>query len=120
MEYLIIVLKLIVSLSIFNVWLLRKGQSSQWRGGGASSLEEEFANYGLSKTTMILVGIVKCTLALGLLLSIVYAELELYSALGIVIMMAIAIAMHIKIGDPIKKSFPALLFLILSGIIVLI
>ncbi|TVZ51439.1 DoxX family protein [Dokdonia sp. Hel_I_53] len=120
MEYIIIVIKLIVGLSILNVWLLRNGKSSQWRGGGASSLEEEFSRYGLSKTTMILVGIVKCTLAIGLLLSIFYPELEFYSALGIVLMMAVAIAMHVKISDPIKKSFPALLFLILSAVIVLI
>lgn len=120
MEYVSIILKLIVGLSILNVWLLRKEQSSQWRGGNASSLKEEFQNYGLSESTMKLVGIVKCLLALGLLVSIFVPVLELYSAMGIALMMAGAIIMHVKIGDAIKKSFPAFLFLAISVVLIFI
>lgn len=120
MDYLSIILKLIVGLSILNVWLLRKGQSSPWRGGNASSLKEEFQHYGLSESTMKLVGTVKCLLALGLIVSIFVPILELYTALGIALMMAGAIIMHVKVGDAIKKSFPAFLFLAISVVIVLI
>lgn len=120
MEYLSIVLKCVVGLSILNVWLLRKGQASQWRGGNASSLKEEFQHYGLSETVMNVVGTIKCLLAAALLISIFVKELELYSALGIAIMMVGAIAMHIKVGDALKKSFPAFLFLALSVLIILI
>lgn len=117
MEYIIIALKLVVGLSILNVWLLNRNNASQWRGGGANSMEQEFANYGLSKSVMIAVGVIKCLLAVALLVSIVYYPLEYYAALGIALMMAGAIIMHIKIGDPLKKSFPAILFLLLSLII---
>lgn len=120
MEYVSILLKLVVGLSILNVWLLRKEQSSQWRGGSASSLKEEFEHYGLSETTMKVVGTVKCLLAVALLASIFLPILEVYSALGIAAMMAGAIIMHLKVGDDIKKSFPALLFLAISVLIVLI
>ncbi|TVZ23048.1 DoxX-like protein [Dokdonia sp. Hel_I_63] len=120
MEYLSIVLKCIVGLSILNVWLLRKGQSSPWRGGNANSLKEEFAHYGLSETAMKAVGTIKCLLAVGLLVSIFVPVLEFYSALGIAVMMVGAIAMHLKVGDVLKKSFPAFLFLALSVLIILI
>jgi len=120
MDYLSIVLKCIVGLSILNVWLLRKGQSSPWRGGDANSLKEEFAHYGLSENTMKAVGTIKCLLAVALIASIFFTFLELYSALGIAIMMVGAIGMHLKIGDSLKKSFPAFLFLILSSLIILI
>lgn len=120
MDYLSIVLKCIVGLSILNVWLLRKGQSTPWRGGNATSLKEEFMHYGLSESTMKMVGTVKCLLAVALLVSIFLPILEMYSALGIAIMMLGAIGMHLKVGDPIKKSFPAFLFLALSIIIVII
>lgn len=120
MEYVIIALKLIVGLSILNVWLLNKNNASQWRGGDANSMEEEFANYGLSKRTMIAVGAIKCVLSIALLISILYKPLEFYSALGIALMMVGAVFMHIKIADPIKKSFPAILFLLLSLIIAFI
>lgn len=120
MDYLSIILKCIVGLSILNVWLLRTGTSSQWRGGNASTLKEEFAHYGLSESTMKIVGTIKCLLAVGLLVSIFYSPLEFYSALGIAIMMAGAISMHLKVGDALKKSFPALLFLAISVLIILI
>ncbi len=120
MEYVSIILKCIVGLSILNVWLLRKGQSSPWRGGNADSLKQEFQHYGLSETAMNVVGTIKCLLALGLLASIFLPVLEFYSALGIAIMMAGAIGMHLKVGDALKKSFPAFLFLVLSILIILI
>ncbi len=120
MDYLSIILKCIVGLSILNVWLLRTGKSSQWRGGNANNLKQEFANYGLSETTMKIVGTIKCLLAIALLVSIFYPVLEFYSALGIAIMMAGAIMMHLKIGDELKKSFPAFLFLAISVLIILI
>lgn len=117
MEYFIIALKLLVGLSILNVWLLNRNNVSQWRGGDADSMEEEFAHYGLSKNIMIAVGAIKCLLAIALLISIAYIDLELYAALGIAIMMAAAVGMHLKIADPLKKSFPAISFLILSLLI---
>ena len=47
MEYFRIALQLIVAVGILNVWLLRSGRATPFRGGDARSLREEFAAYGL-------------------------------------------------------------------------
>lgn len=114
MEYLIIALKLIVGLSILNVWLFRSGKQTQWRGGDAGNLEEEFKAYGLPVWFMWTVGGLKVLLAVGLLASIYYTVLEPYAAYGIAFLMLGAVSMHIKVKDPLKKSFPAFTFLVLS------
>jgi hypothetical protein len=120
MEYVIIAIKAIVGLSILNVWLLRGSKSTQWRGGDASSLREEFEAYGLPAWFMYTVGTLKVILAVLLLASIFYPGLEAIAAYGIAILMLGAVSMHVKIGDPIKKSFPAFTFLVLSLIIALV
>ncbi len=117
MEYVIIFLKCVVSLSILNVWLLRFNKSTPWRGGDAKSLVDEFHAYGLSTGFAYAIGTIKVGLALLLLVSIFLEPLTMYAAGGILFTMAGAIAMHLKIKDPIKKSMPAFIFLTLSAII---
>jgi len=112
MEYLIIALKLIVGLSILNVWLLRAKKPTEWRGGNASNITEEFEAYGLPTWFMFLIGVVKSVLAVLLIASIQFPGLEYPAAVGIAVLMAGAVIMHFKIGDPPKKSFPAGIFLI--------
>ncbi|MEQ8908657.1 MAG: DoxX family protein [Vicingaceae bacterium] len=119
MDYLLIAIKLIVGLSILNVWLLRPSKSSPWRGGDANNMKEEFAAYNLPENFMQIIGTVKVALAVGFIASIWFEKLELYCGLGIAALMLGAVAMHIKIKDPLKKSVPALSFLILSLIVVL-
>lgn len=114
MEYLIISFKVIVGLSILNVWLLRSGKNTQWRGGNAGNLEEEFKAYGLPVWFMWSVGGLKVLLAVALLTSIAYPVMEIYAAYGIAFLMLGAVSMHIKVKDPLKKSFPAFTFLVLS------
>jgi hypothetical protein len=120
MDYLEILIKLVVGLSILNVWLLRSGKATQWRGGDAKNITEEFAAYGLSKTFMIILGTVKVGLAILLIISIWFSSLEIFASYGIAALMAGAVSMHFKVGDPPKKSLPAFTFLILSLIIALI
>jgi high-affinity Fe2+/Pb2+ permease len=117
LEYLIIAIKVVVGLSILNVWLLRSNKKTQWRGGEAGNLEEEFKAYGLPVWFMWTIGGLKIAFAVGLLASIFltgYPALETYSAFGIAILMLGAVSMHIKVKDPLKKSFPAFTFLVLS------
>lgn len=115
-----IIIKLGVGLSILNVWLINRDKSTPWRGGNANSMQEEFAAYGFSKNMMIIVGTLKCLFAVLLLISIAFPVTEYTGAIGIALMMAGAIAMHLKINDPIKKSIPAAIFLILSLVILYI
>jgi hypothetical protein len=114
MDYLEIAIKAFILISILNVWFIRTGKPTQWRGGEASSLKEEFTNYGLPIWFMYLIGFLKVGSAAVLFISIWKPELELYGAAGIAILMAGAIAMHIRISDPLKRSFPAFSFLILA------
>lgn len=120
MEYLEIAIKLIVGLSVLNVWLLRANKATPWRGGTAKSLKQEFEAYGLSENVMKLVGAIKILLSLLILISIFYSPTEQIGAIGMAIMMVGAIFMHLKISDPLKRSFPALSFLILSIVILII
>lgn len=120
MEYLFIAIKLIVGLSILNVWLVRSKKATEWRGGNANNIVEEFKAYGLPVWFMWAIGSAKVALAALLLVSIFYPQVEAFAAYGIAFLMFGAVSMHIKIGDPIKKSFPAFSFLILSLIIAIL
>jgi hypothetical protein len=113
-----IIIKVAVGLSILNVWLLNRNKSTPWRAKNADNMSEEFAAYGLSTTIMIIIGTLKCLFAVLLMVSIFYPGVEWVGAAGIAILMAGAISMHFKIGDPIKKSLPAAIFLILSILVI--
>ncbi|WP_424961025.1 DoxX family protein [Ekhidna sp.] len=119
MNYLEIIIKLIIGLSILNVWLLRSGKSTQYRGGGAKNIKEEFAVYGLPSWFMMVIGAAKIGLSILLIASIWYPVVESVSAIGIALLMVGAVGMHFKVGDPVKKALPASLFLILSVIVYL-
>ena len=76
-------------------------------------LKEEFKVYGLPDWSFYVIGFLKITLSIGLIASIWLPEFLQPSALGLAFLLVGSIAMHIKIKDPIKKSFPALLFLLM-------
>ncbi len=118
MEYLIIAIKIIIFVSIINVWFIRFNKSTSWRGGNASSMKEEFKNYGLSESMMYIVGGLKVLSAFALLVSIWVPSLTLPAAGLMALLMAGAISMHIKINDPMRSSFPAFSFLVLSLVLI--
>ncbi|MGJ8684225.1 MAG: DoxX family protein [Nonlabens sp.] len=119
MEYVIIALKLIVGLSLLNVWLVQFNKPSKWRGGNAQNMIEEFHAYGLSKQMCYVVGFIKVSLSLLLLASLYFLVLEDYAAVGLALMLAGSISMHLRIKDPLFKSFPAALFLVMCLMIYL-
>ena len=114
MNYITMALQCIVAFSILNVWLVQKNKSTQWRGGNAKTIIEEFKVYGLPVWMCYVVGILKVLLAVGLLAAIWCPELKEPSALGLALLLLGSIAMHLKIKDPLKKSLPAFLFLVMS------
>ncbi len=117
MDYILIGAKVIIFISIINVWFFRFNKQTLFRGGDASSMKAEFAAYGLSETMMYLVGALKVLSALGLLLSIWVPQLAIPAATIMAILMLGAIFMHFKISDPLTKSLPAFIFLLLSLLI---
>ncbi|MDO6601811.1 DoxX family protein [Arenibacter palladensis] len=117
--YFIVAAKIIIFISIINVWFIRFNKPTPWRGGESKSMKEEFETYRLSPAIMYIVGTIKVTLAVLLLVSIWIKDLSTPAAGAMGIFMLGAIAMHFKADDPSIKSFPALILFLLSvGIVV--
>jgi hypothetical protein len=100
------ILSVVVGLTVINVWLFRSNRSTSYRGGDAASLLEEFQVYGLEDYFLI-IGIIKVSLAIMLLLSLYFKKLSFFASSGIGIMMLVAVYMHINVGDELIKSMPA-------------
>ena len=117
MNYVIIALQVIVGISILNVWLVQNKKPTRWRGGDAKTILEEFQVYGLPKWMCYLVGTLKVVLAIALIADIWYSILKQPAAIGLAALLLGSVAMHVKINDPLIKSFPALLFLTMCLVI---
>ena len=113
-DYIIILLKAVVGLSILNVWLIQSKKPTKWRGGDAKTIFEEFEVYGLSRSFCYVIGFLKVTLALILLASIQFESLTLIGSLGLALLLVGSIIMHFKVKDELFKSFPAFLFILMN------
>ncbi len=112
-----IVFQIIVALGLLNVWLLRFNKSTEYRGKNAKNLKEEFAAYGLPDWFVYLIGALKIGSALALLAGVWFPALVLPAATLVALLMIGALAMHFKVGDPLMKSMPAGLMLVMSALI---
>jgi uncharacterized membrane protein YphA (DoxX/SURF4 family) len=119
MTYIEIIVQVTIALGIYNVWLLRFGKATSWRGGTAQNMKEEFAAYGLPPTGMYVVGFFKLTFATMLLIGIALPSFVPPAALGMTLLMVGAIVMHVKVSDPLKRSLPAAMMLGLSLVVLL-
>lgn len=117
-KQLVSLFQVVVGLSVMRVWTINFNKSTPWRGGGARNMKEEFTAYGLPMWMVYFVGILKVIFSIGLIAGLWIPELISFSASGIAIFMFFAILMHVKIKDPIKKSIPALTFMVLSLLII--
>jgi len=96
------------ALWIMNVWFNRFNKDTGYRGGDATNMKEEFAEYGLSETTMYAVGAAKVGLAGAMLVGHAAPRVVRPASIGLAALMLGAIGMHIKVGDPVKRYLPAL------------
>ena len=113
----IMILQLIISIGLINVWLLRFNKATEYRGGNAKNMIEEFMAYGLPEWSMYLVGFLKVAIAIMLIVSIWIEELLFYNLIVLAALMIAAVFMHVKVKDPIKKSYPALSILFMIALI---
>lgn len=118
MEIVIKIIQVIIGLGLLNVWLIRANRQSRYRGGDAKNMREEFANYGLPYWFMIVVGVLKVVFAILLLVGLWVPSLAYISAIGIALLMAGALSMHIRVSDPLIKSLPAFLLMVLSFVVI--
>jgi hypothetical protein len=114
---LISIIQVVIALGLLNVWLIRANRSTGYRGGAAKNIKEEFAVYGLSENFCYFVGFLKISCAVLLIAGLWFPPLRLPAALIVTVLMLGAVAMHVKVGDPIKKCVPAGLMLIMSVVV---
>ena len=119
MNIVIAILQITVAAVLLNVWLLRFQRRTPYRGGDARSMREEFAVYGLPGWFRYVIGTLKVGSALCLIAGLWLRFLVFPSALLIALLMLGALAMHVKIRDPLKKSVPALVMLAFSAAVCL-
>jgi len=113
-------LQLAVGVGLLNVWLIRAGSATDYRGGEAKTLREEFQAYGLPDVAFYAVGALKILSGLVLVAGL-WLELPVRAAAGIIALLMVgALSMHVKVSDPPKRSVPATLMLLMCvGIVFL-
>ena len=101
-----------------NVWVLRSQTSTNWRGGDALTLKEEFKVYALPSWVFYFVGSAKIFSA-ALIFSSIWIEQIPYKLFALILsfLMIFAILMHMKIRDEILKSIPAISMLMILIIV---
>jgi uncharacterized membrane protein YphA (DoxX/SURF4 family) len=109
------VLQVVIGLGLLNVWLIRAGSATSYRGGDAATLQEEFQVYGLPRSVFWIVGTLKVGAGIALLVGLWVPALVEPAAAVVAVLMVGALAMHVKVGDPLLKSVPAFLMLLMSA-----
>jgi len=114
-----LVAQIAIALGILNVWALRFGKPTGWRGGTAKNMKEEFEVYGLPPWFMTSIGFLKLSLAVLLIVGVWFSALTRPAALGMAVLMMGAVSMHVKVKDPLRKSLPAFTMLVLCLLVAL-
>ena len=109
-----IICQIIIGLGVLNVWLFRSKKETPYRGCNASNLKEEFAAYGLPSFAVWLIGTIKVSAAIALLVGIFIPLVVQPAAIVIAVLMAGAVSMHAKVKDRMRCYLPATAMLLLS------
>ncbi len=103
MHDLSVFIQALVAASIFFVWVVRY-----------DNIIQEFKNYGLPDSVRDLVGILKLTFALLLLIGINRQPFAVLGGSGIALLMACAFVCHLRVKNPPIKFLPCVTLLVLS------
>jgi len=106
MHNLAIALQALVAASIFFVWVVRY-----------ANIVDEFNQFGLPNWLRDLVGILKMTFALFLLIGIERGWFAVLGGIGIAVLMGAAVLTHVRVKNPVFKMLPSSTLLILSAFI---
>ena len=109
--------QVIVGLGLLNVWVVRFKKATPFRGGDSKDMLQEFKAYGLPPWSCYLVGTLKVSMAITLLLGLAFPRLVIPAAGVLAALMSVAISQHLQIKDPLKKSVPAALILAMCVLI---
>ena len=97
----------LVSGTVFNVWLLNMDQASPYRGSAAPNLKEEFLAYGLSENIFYLIGGIKLLAALALFFGLALKQTVVTFGPNYCGSNDRRHRMHFKVADPLLRSVPA-------------
>jgi uncharacterized membrane protein YphA (DoxX/SURF4 family) len=104
-----ICLQVLVAASIFLVWVVRY-----------DNIVAEFKQFGLPDWLRDLVGILKITYAVLLMIGIWREQFAVVGGIGTAVLMVAAVATHVRVKNPVPKMLPSLTLLILSALIAVI
>ena len=94
---LIMILQLAIAIGLINVWLFRVNKATEYRGGDAQNMKEEFVAYGLPVWLMYFVGTMKVAIAIMLIVSFWIEQLLIYNLVALAALM-IALIMYLALG----------------------
>ena len=112
------ILQILIAFGLVNVWLVRSGRKTKYRGAGAQNMKEEFAAYGLPSWFMYVIGFLKMVIALVMIIGLFVPQIMYPIGFPALIVLSVlmlgALSMHIKVRDPFIKMLPALLMLAMA------
>ena len=106
MHALTISLQALVAASVFFVWVVRY-----------ANIVQEFKQYGLPDWLRDLVGILKMTFSLMMLIGIERRPFAMAGGIGIAVLMGAAFVTHLRVKNPVFKMLPSLTLLVFSLVI---
>jgi len=106
MHNLSVCLQALVAASVFFVWVVRYANAVQ-----------EFKQYGLPDWLRDLVGVLKMTFALLLLIGIERPQFAVVGGVGIALLMLTAFITHLRVKNPVVKMLPCLSLLVIAALI---
>jgi len=106
MQYVTISMQALVAVSVFFVWVVRY-----------DNIVQEFKHYGYSDGLRDLVGILKLTFSLMLLIGIERSHFAVVGGIGIALLMVAAFVTHLRVKSPSFKMMPCLTLMGLSAVI---
>ena len=102
----------LIGLTLLNVWLLRIDRPTNYRGGNAKTMRDEFRLYGLPDSVFYIVGVLK----IG---SVWQPQFLQPAAIVLSVLMLCTVGMHLRVSDPLQKAIPALFLFCLSLFLVI-
>lgn len=112
------ILQILIAFGLVNVWLVRSGRKTKYRGAGAQNMKEEFAVYGLPSWFMYVIGFLKMVIALVMILGLFRPQIMYPIGFPALIVLSVlmlgAVSMHIKVRDSFIKILPAISMFLMS------
>ncbi|MFT5290356.1 MAG: hypothetical protein ACI9F9_000577 [Candidatus Paceibacteria bacterium] len=112
------ILQVVVALVLLNVWLVRSQRQTPYRGGSSTTLRQEFSAYGLPRWSFYLIGMLKVGSAVMLLAGFWFPAIVQPALITISGLMLGALAMHLRVRDPLLRSAPAFAMLAMCTVLI--